>query len=100
MPRRRRTRGRRPRSAPQREGEAPPPAEARPAVSVVAPEETAEHPDRVPRRASPVTGTAATKTASRHIQRDYSYVPGELKRIAITVGAIIAGLIAAAIALR
>jgi len=48
---------------------------------------------------SPSTGTAA-KTASRHISRDYSYVTGELKRIAITVGFIIAGLIGVAVALR
>jgi hypothetical protein len=48
---------------------------------------------------SPTAGTA-TKTAARHIMRDYSYVPGELKRIAITVGVIIAGLIGTAIALR
>jgi len=47
----------------------------------------------------PSPGTA-TKPASRHIGRDYSYVPGELKRIAITMGVIIAGLIGAAIALR
>jgi len=42
----------------------------------------------------------ATKAAPRHISRDYSYVPGELKRIAITMGVIIAGLIGAAIVLR
>ena len=54
---------------------------------------------QAPRRVSPSTGTAA-KTASRHIGRDYSYVPGELKRIAITVGVIVAGLVAVAIALR
>jgi hypothetical protein len=63
----------------------------------VTPEEAAA--ERTPRRASPSTGTAA-KTASRHIGRDYSYVPGELKRIAITVGVIVAGLVAVAIALR
>ena len=97
MPRRRRTRGRRPRETQEREASSPP--EARPALSIVAREETEEAPQRAARRISPSTGTA-TKAASRHISRDYSYVPGELKRIAITVGVIIAGLIGAAIALR
>ena len=96
MPRRRRAGGRRPRTTQQREGEAPRPPEARPTLSVAAPEEAAE---RASRRVSPSTGTAA-KTASRHISRDYSYVTGELKRIAITVGFIIAGLIGVAVALR
>jgi len=62
-------------------------------------EETEERAAPAPRRISPSTGTA-TKAAARHISRDYSYVPGELKRIAITVGIIIAGLVGAAIALR
>ena len=97
MPRRRRTRGRRPRETLEQEASSPP--EARPALSIVAREETEEAPQRAARRISPSTGTA-TKAASRHISRDYSYVPGELKRIAITVGIIIAGLIGAAIALR
>jgi hypothetical protein len=65
----------------------------------VAREETEGRAASAPRRISPSTGTA-TKAASRHISRDYSYVPGELKRIAITVGVIIAGLVGAAIALR
>jgi hypothetical protein len=42
----------------------------------------------------------ASKTASRHVSRDYSYVGGDLRRIAITMGIIVVGLIAAAIALR
>jgi hypothetical protein len=95
LPRRRRARGQRPRTTQQREGEAPPPREARPALPVVAPEEAAA--EQAPRRAS--TGTAA-KAASRHIGQDYSYVPSELKRIAITVGVIVVGLVAAAIFLR
>jgi len=98
LPRRRRARGQRPRTTQQREGEAPPPREARPALSIAAPEEAPPQAG-APRRVSPSTGTAA-KTASRHISRDYSYVPGELKRIAITVGVIVAGLAAVAIALR
>jgi len=98
LPRRRRARGRRPRAIQQREP-APPP-EGRPALSIVAPEEPAERAtEHAPRRVSAPTSTA-TKTASRHISRDYSYVPSDLKRIAITVGIIVAGLIAAAIALR
>ena len=97
MPRRRRTRGRRPRETLEQEASSPP--EARPALTITAREETEERAAPGPRRISPSTGTAA-KAASRHISRDYSYVPGELKRIAITVGFIIAGLIGAAIALR
>jgi len=67
-------------------------------LSVAAPEEV---PPQVgaARRASSSTSTVA-KAAARHISRDYSYVPGELKRIAITVGIIIAGLIVVAIVLR
>ena len=99
MPRRRRARGRRPRATQQRERETPPPPEARPALSIVPREETTERAERAPRRVSAPTATA-TKTASRHISRDYSYVPNELKRIAITMGIIVAGLIATAIALR
>ena len=97
MPRRRRARGRRPREIQEREASSPP--EARPALSVVRREEAAERAAPAPRRVSPSTGTA-TKAAARHIMRDYSYVPGELKRIAITVGIIVAGLIGTAIALR
>ena len=99
MPRRRRARSRRPRETQQREREASSPPEGRPALSVVAREETEERAAPAPRRVLPSPGTA-TKAASRHIGRDYSYVPGELKRIAITMGIIIAGLIGAAIALR
>ena len=99
MPKRRRARGRHPRATQPREREAPPPTGTRPASSVVSPGETSERAEPAPRRVSTTT-TAASKTASRHIIRDYSYVRGELGRIAITMGAIIAGLIAAAIALR
>jgi len=97
LPRRRRARGRRPRETQEREASSPP--EARPALSIVTQEETVERAAPALRRVSPSTGTA-TKAASRHISRDYSYVPGELKRIAITMGVIIAGLIGAAIVLR
>ena len=99
MPRRRRARGRRPRAPEQREQEASPPAEARPALSVVRPAETGERAEAASRRVAAPTATAS-KTASRHIGRDYSYVRGELQRIAITMGVIIAGLVATAIALR
>jgi len=44
--------------------------------------------------------TTPTKPAARHIAKDYSYVFGELRRITIIVLAIVAGLVAAAIALR
>lgn len=97
MPRRRRARGRRPRETQEREASSPP--EARPALPIVRRQETEERSAPAPRRVSPSTGTTTT-VASRHISRDYSYVPGELKRIAITVGVIIAGLIGTAIALR
>jgi hypothetical protein len=98
LPRRRRARGQRSRTT-ERQREASPPPEARPALSTVAREETEEQPQRAPRRVSSSPG-AATKTASRHITRDYSYVPGELKQIAITMGIIVAGLVGAAIVLR
>ncbi len=97
MPRRRRTRSGRPREATEQDG-APRP-EGRRALSTVAPEKTEEQVSRAPRRISPST-SSTPKAAPRHISRDYSYVPGELKRIAITVGVIVAGLIGAAIALR
>jgi len=67
-------------------------------LSVAAPEEVPPQ-GGAARRASSSTSTVA-KAAARHISRDYSYVPGELKRIAITVGIIIAGLIVVAIVLR
>ena len=98
MPRRRRTRGQRSRTT-ERQREASPPAEARSAASTVAREETGEQPQRAPRRVSSSIDAAA-KAAPRHINQDYSYVPGELKRIAITMGVIIAGLVGAAIVLR
>ena len=98
MPRRRRARGPRSRTT-ERQREASPLPDAQSALSTVAREETEEEPERAPRRVSSLTG-AAPKAAPRHISRDYSYVPGELKRIAITVGVIVAGLIGAAIALR
>ncbi|MGQ9572927.1 MAG: hypothetical protein ACUVV3_07060 [Dehalococcoidia bacterium] len=50
--------------------------------------------------AGSAAAAASTKSAARHIAKDYSYVLGELRRIAIIVLAIVAGLVAAAIALR
>ena len=99
MPKRRRARGRRPGATQPRQREASPPPEARPALSVVTPEEAAERVERAPSRVSAPT-PGASKTASRHISRDYSYVGGDLKRIVITMSIIVAGLIAAAIGLR
>jgi len=68
---------------------------------VVTPRETPE----APRRADVAAGgspaaTASPKPAARHIAKDYSYVFGELRRIAIIVGIVVAGLVAAAVALR
>lgn len=99
MPKRRRTRSRRPRTIEEREAPASPSPKARPALSVVSPAKAGERAEAAPRRVSAPTATA-TKTASRHITRDYSYVRGELTRIVITMGVIVAGLIGATIALR
>jgi hypothetical protein len=44
--------------------------------------------------------TTSAKPAARHIAKDYSYVFGELRRVGIIVLIILAGLIAAAVALR
>jgi hypothetical protein len=65
------------------------------------PSETSEAPRRadVPAAGSSVA-TTSTKATARHIAKDYSYVVGELRRIAIIVVVIVAGLVAAAVALR
>ena len=68
---------------------------------IVTPREAPE----APRRADVAAGgssvaTTSTKPAARHIAKDYSYVFGELRRIAIIVGVVVAGLVAAAVALR
>ena len=76
------------------------PSQAGPSL-VLTPKETPEAPRRadVPAGGSSVA-TASTKPAARHIARDYSYVFGELRRIAIIMLVIVAGLVAAAVALR
>ncbi|MGA9350394.1 MAG: hypothetical protein WBW48_16550 [Anaerolineae bacterium] len=76
------------------------PSQAGPSA-VVTPRETPEAPRRadVPAGGSPVA-TTSTKPATRHIAKDYSYVFGELRRIGIIMLGIVAGLVAAAIALR
>jgi len=68
---------------------------------IVTPRETAEAPRRaeVPAGDSSV-GTTPTKPTARHIAKDYSYVFGELRRIAIVMVVIGAGLVAAAVVLR
>jgi hypothetical protein len=68
---------------------------------ILTPRETPEAPRRVeaPAGGSSVA-TTPTKPAARHIAKDYSYVFGELRRITIIVLAIVAGLVAAAVALR
>jgi hypothetical protein len=58
-----------------------------------------------PRRAEVAAGhssvaVTSSKPATRHIARDYSYVSGELIRIAIIMLVIVAGLVAAAVVLR
>jgi hypothetical protein len=69
--------------------------------AVVTPGETPEASRRadVPAGGSPAA-TTSTKPAARHIAKDYSYIFGELRRISIIVLVIVAGLVAAAIALR
>jgi len=76
------------------------PSQAGPAP-IGAPRETPETPRRadVPAGGSSVAATS-TKPAARHITKDYSYIFGELRRIAITMLVIVAGLVAAAVALR
>ncbi|MGD0204896.1 MAG: hypothetical protein ABSB57_00380 [Dehalococcoidia bacterium] len=76
------------------------PGEAAPAP-VVTPKELPQ----APRRAGVPTGgfsvaTTPTKAGARHIVKDYSYVLGELRRIMILMFVIVAGLVAAAVALR
>jgi hypothetical protein len=44
--------------------------------------------------------TTSSKPAVRHISKDYTYIFGELRRIAIILSVIVAGLVAAAVALR
>jgi len=44
--------------------------------------------------------SSTARGPARHIGRDYSYVLGEVRRIAIIMAIVIAGLIAAAIILR
>jgi hypothetical protein len=58
-----------------------------------------------PRRADAAAGgspvaTTSAKPAVRHIGKDYSYIFGELRRIAIILSVIVAGLVAAAVVLR
>ena len=76
------------------------PSQAGPSPTA-APREIPEAPRRadVPASGSSAASTA-TKPAARHIAKDYSYVFGELRRIAIIVGVIAAGLVAAAVVLR
>ena len=52
------------------------------------------------RASSPAVALSSPKPAARHIGRDYSYVFGELRRIAIVVGIVLAGLVVATVALR
>ena len=71
------------------------------ASPVATPGEAPEAPSRadIPAGGSSAA-TTPSKPAARHIARDYSYVFGELRRIAIIMLAIVAGLVAAAVALR
>jgi len=69
--------------------------------AVVTPRETPEAPRHtdVAAGGSPVA-TTSSKPAVRHISKDYTYIFGELRRIAIILSVIVAGLVAAAVALR
>jgi hypothetical protein len=86
----------------QRRKERKRPAASQPAPSAAV---TPREPPEAPRRADAHSGsssvtTTPTKATARHIAKDYSYVFGELRRIGIIVLVIVAGLIAAAVALR
>ena len=66
---------------------------------------TSREPPELPRHAEVPAGgssvtTTSTKPAARHMLKDYSYVFGELRRIAIVLLVIVVGLVAAAVALR
>jgi hypothetical protein len=76
-----------------------------PDQAVPSPTLASREPSEAPRHADVAAGgssaaTTSAKPAARHIAKDYSYVFGELRRIAIIVLAIVAGLVAAAVALR
>ena len=94
---------RRPRPAGRRRKERKrlPPTPGRPSPTAVAPVESSEpaRPAQALSRASSVASSTA-RAPARHIGRDYSYVLGEVRRIAIIMAIVIAGLIAAAIILR
>ncbi|MDP2949616.1 MAG: hypothetical protein Q8P22_08780, partial [Chloroflexota bacterium] len=78
-----------------------PPTQGRPSLTIVAPVESPEpaRPAQAVPRASSVP-SATARAPARHIGRDYSYVLGEVRRIAIIMAIVIAGLIAMAIILR
>ena len=76
-----------------------------PGQAVPSPTRASSEPPEAPRHADVAVGsssatTTSPKPAARHIVKDYSYVFGELRRIAIIVLVIAAGLVAAAVALR
>jgi len=84
----------------RKERKQPMPGQAAPSPTLA----SRESPE-APRHADVAAGgssaaTTSPKPAARHIVKDYSYVFGELRRIAIIVLAIAAGLVAAAVALR
>ncbi|MCJ7509338.1 MAG: hypothetical protein MUP14_00390 [Dehalococcoidia bacterium] len=101
MPKRPRPGGRRfvPRQRPKERRQSEP-GEATPARGVT----PARIPEAPRRAAVPAGGfsvaTTPTKSAARHIVKDYGYVLGELRRIMIVLLVIVAGLVAAAVALR
>ena len=51
-------------------------------------------------RAAVSTASPASRSETRHVARDYSYVRGEIKRIAIVAGFIMISLVLTAIFLR
>ncbi len=46
------------------------------------------------------TAAAASRSETRHVARDYSYVRGEIRRIAIVAGFIMVSLVLTAVFLR
>jgi hypothetical protein len=75
--------------------------QGRPALSVVSSPEGAAAAETVRHQeAAEAPPSVGSGVSSRHVARDYSYVLGELRRIAITGAIIVAGLAVAAVILR
>ncbi len=74
------------------------PAQGRPGFPSAGSAESGAAVDEPTRREDAVQASPGAQ--SRHIARDYSYVQGELRRVAITGAIIFAGLVVTAVVLR